>query len=220
MTRLSQTFSAITRPAILILLALTLQGCAISNLTSSFSGGWFGSKKNKQAQSNQALGGVSEARLLAAAKSDVGGGSESIGPAAGCPQFVAWPGGRTLTKYESGREGDGLAIMYRGEITKTARECKIRPGEVGIRYGFAGRVLLGPRGRTGTVKLPILVHVTDRNLNKIQTQKFTVSVSVAKDDPIGYFSEVQVVKFPIQPGVRPLDYKLYVAFPQRGDQGR
>ena len=61
----------------------------------------------------------------------------------GCPKVVMWPRDNNLTIYETGRAGDGLAIIHRGEITKTARECQIEPGRVTVRYGFSGRVLLG-----------------------------------------------------------------------------
>ena len=58
-----------------------------------------------------------------------------------------------MTIYEPGRVGDGLAVMHRGEISKTARECQIEPGRITVKYGFSGRVLLGPKGKSGRVTL-------------------------------------------------------------------
>ena len=84
-----------------------------------------------------------------------------------------------LTIYEDGRAGDGLAIMHRGEITKTARECQIEPGRVTVRYGFSGRVLLGSRGKAGNVSLPVNVVVTDTKREKIASD--TVSVGAGVD---------------------------------------
>ena len=40
-------------------------------------------------------------------------------------------------------------IVHRGEITKIARECQIYGDRVMVKYGFAGRVLLGPKGSAG-----------------------------------------------------------------------
>ena len=75
--------------------------------------------------------------------------------------------------------GDGLAVMHRGEITKTARECQIEPGRVTVKYGFSGRVLLGPKGKAGRVTLPVNVFVTDAKREKIANEKVRVDVDVA-----------------------------------------
>ena len=100
-----------------------------------------------------------------------------------------------MTIYEQGKVGDGLAVMHRGEITKTARECQIEPGRITVKYGFSGRVLLGPKGRPGRVTLPLNVFVTDAKREKVVTDKVTVDVDVALDKPIGYFSFVRTVTF-------------------------
>ena len=64
-----------------------------------------------------------------------------------CPQVVAWPNERLLTIYESGHDGDTKFVIHRGELTKLSRECRFYPGRVVVKYGFAGRMLLGPKGR-------------------------------------------------------------------------
>ncbi len=188
-----------------------MPGCAISQITSGFGGGIFGDKSGNNVGSKPSLTTVSQQNLLDAAKTDTGFGNLP-GYATGCPQFVIWPTDRLLTVYEDGKIGDGLAVKHRGEITKTARECQISPGQIGVKYGFAGRVLLGPKGVSGTVVLPVLVHVTDKDRNKIKTEKLKIAVNISKESPIGYFSKVKVVKFPITTGTRVEDYKLYVAF--------
>ena len=118
-----------------------------------------------------------------------------------------------MTIYEPGRVGDGLAVMHRGEITKTARECQIEPGRVTVRYGFSGRVLLGPRGQAAaTSTLPVNVFVTDAKREKIATDKVNVDVAVALDKPIGYFSTVRTVTFDIPEGARPGEFEVFVGF--------
>ncbi|MFQ5626108.1 MAG: hypothetical protein ACE5FM_05585, partial [Methyloligellaceae bacterium] len=144
---------------------------------------------------------MSEASLLEAARTDTTGQVSIETAMTGCPQFKIWPRDRLLTVYDIGREGDGLAIQYRGEITKTARECQIQPNHVTVKYGFAGRVLLGPRGRPGQVQMPIQVHVTDRTRNIISTQKVAIDVTIPNGNPVGYFSAVREVSFTLAPGV-------------------
>ncbi len=120
--------------------------------------------------------GVNEEQLLSAAKSngDQPVGAAGVGEvAAGCPRLSISPRGTNLTIYEDGHAGDGLAIMHRGEITKTARECQLEPGRVTVRYGFSGRVLLGPSGRPGNITLPVNILVTDAKREKVTADKMT-----------------------------------------------
>ena len=186
-----------------------LSGCGISSLTSGLSGGVFkGKKKSTEVQS------ITAESMLSAAKAP-GSSTLSGSFTGGCPHFVVWPRDNELTIYEPGKAGDGLAIMHRGEITKTARECHIEPGRITVKYGFSGRVLLGPRGKSGTVRLPLNVFVTDAKREKIKTDTMTVEVPIAVEKPIGYFSTVRTVTFDIAEGNRPGDYKIFVGFDRK-----
>ena len=93
--------------------------------------------------------------------------------------------------------------MHRGEITKTARECQVDQNTVTIKYGFSGRVLLGPKGRAGNITMPLNVFVTDAKRERITSDKMKVDVAVAVDKPIGYFSMVRTVTFTVPEGARP-----------------
>jgi hypothetical protein len=181
----------------------------MSSLTSGIGGGWFGNQNKTKTD----VPAVTEEQLLAAAKTDTASAS-SVGleVAHGCPRFQVWSRDGYVTIYEQGRVGDGLAVMHRGEITKTARECSIEPGRVTVKYGFSGRVLLGPKGRTGNVVLPLNVFITDAKRERISNDKLKVDVSVALDKPIGYFSVVRAVSFAIPEGSRPGEYEVYVGF--------
>lgn len=169
----------------------------------------FGSSEEEEVDLDAA---VSEDRLLEAARTDNAGGMNMASAAANCPRFTAKPGDRLLTIYEIGRVGDGLAIRHRGEITKTARECRISSDEVNIKYGFAGRVLLGPSGSPGNYNLPVRVYVADRSNEVVASQDMRLSVNITEDNPIGYFSQVREISVPLPRGVPPSDYKVFVAF--------
>lgn len=192
-----------------VALSITLGGCGLSSITSGLGGGMFGS-----GSPTPPVRAVTEEQLLSAAKADEGTtGATSTGEIEhGCPRFQIWPRDNNVTVYETGRVGDGLGIMHRGEITKTARECQIEAGKVTVKYGFSGRVLLGPRGKTGNVTLPLNVYVTDSKREKLSTEKLKVDVQVAVENPIGYFSSVRTVTFAIPEGTRPGEYDVYVGF--------
>lgn len=192
------------RSSILLLGAsVALSACGMSQITAPF-------RSKEERQTWEPV--VNEARLLEAARTDTSGQVSMEAAMTGCPKFTVWPRDRLLTVYDIGRAGDGLAIQYRGEITKTARECQIQPNHVSVKYGFAGRVLLGPRGRPGTVKMPVKIHLTDASRNIISTQDYNIDVTIPDDKPVGYFSTVRETSFELQPGVPPGDYQLFIAF--------
>jgi hypothetical protein len=203
------------RLAAVVALAGAFGGCGMSSLTSGIGGGWFGGQNKTKTD----VASVNEEQLLAAAQNDAGTTSSIGGEVAhGCPRFQVWPREGYVTIYEQGRVGDGLAVMHRGEITKTARECHIEPGQVSVKVGFSGRVLLGPKGASGRVSLPLNVFVTDAKRAKVVTDKVKVDVDVALDRPIGYFSMVRTLTFSIPEGTRPGEYEVYVGF-DRGTAG-
>jgi hypothetical protein len=163
-------------------LAGMLAGCSSM---SSLTSGIGGGWFGGQSKPKTEVGSVTEDQLLAAAKTAI---------------------------YEPGKVGDGLAVMHRGEITKTARECHVEPGRITVKYGFSGRVLLGPKGKSGLLSLPVNVFVTDARREKIVTDKVKIDVDVALDRPIGYFSLVRTVSFPMPEGSRPGEFEVYVGF--------
>lgn len=210
MTQSAVLASRLTRVLLGCAIAGLVGGCGMSSLTSGLGGGMFGGSSSKPAS----VSDLTEEQMLSAAKADASSNAALTtgGIAYGCPRVQVWPRDNNVTIYETGRVGDGLAIMHRGEITKTARECQIEPGRVTVKYGFSGRVLLGPRGKSGNVTLPVNVFVTDAKREKIASDALKVSVDVALEDPIGYFSAVRTVTFAIPEGSRPGEYEVFVAF--------
>ena len=128
--------------------ALLLSACAVSGFSNPF-------------KSSDAPLPVSQDGMLAEAKADAPQIASLANDSLHCPQIVAWPHDRLLTIYADGRVGDGQAIKHRGEITRLARQCQIYGDRVVVKYGFAGRVLLGPKGAPGQVTLPVSVKVAD-----------------------------------------------------------
>lgn len=196
--------AATGRGLVAVLLIAALSGCAMSQIASPFRS----SDKKKPGWAPS----VSQESLLEAAQTDTTGRIDMGAAALHCPRFAVSPQARILTIYASGRVGDGLGIRHRGEITKTARECRIYTDKVEVKYGFAGRVLLGPRGKPGPITLPARVEVTDRTRNVVNSQQVQLSVTISPGNPIGFFSVVQEISIPLPPGVPPSDYRVFVAF--------
>jgi hypothetical protein len=185
----------------LIAVAFFVSGCAVSNFSNPFRSG----------NEDTSASAVTADKLLETAKADTGtdlpGGFSSH-----CPQVVAWPRDRLLTIYQPDHVGDAQAIVHRGEITKMARECQLYSDRVIVKYGFAGRVLLGPKGGPGMVTLGISVRVAGSQQNTLATDKMNVTTTIPPGGPAGYFSMVREIAFPIVVGTRPEDYKVFIAF--------
>jgi hypothetical protein len=185
----------------LIALPILVSACAVSSLSNPF-------RSSSKGDTGSA---ISEDRLLETAKAD-SGGDLGTGDGSHCPQVVAWPHDRLLTIYQPGHVGDTLSIMHRGEITKMARECQVYGDRIVVKYGFAGRVLLGPKGAAGTVTLPISIRVANADHKTLSTEAVKIATTIPQGNPVGYFSVVKEVTFPLIQGTRPEDYKVFVAF--------
>jgi hypothetical protein len=185
----------------LVVFPVLLSGCAVSRLSNPF----------KSGSEDTSASVVTEDKLLETAKADTGTDFPA-GMSTHCPQVVAWPRDRLLTIYQPGHVGDAASVLHRGEITKMARECQLYSDRVIVKYGFAGRVLLGPKGGPGPVSLGINIRVAGAQQNTLASDKMNVTTTVPAGNPAGYFSMVREIAFPIVVGTRPEDYKVFVAF--------
>jgi len=198
------------RMTMVLACTLFLSGCGISQITSGLGSGVFGSEDEPEETEWQAT--ITEEGMLEAARADTSGRIDASGPASGCPRFKIWPADRHVTVYEPGRVGERLAMKHRGSITKVARECQINGSQVNMKYGFAGRVLMGPRGSGGPVTLPVNLHLTRADGAKIRTETIQLQVELRRETPVDYFSVVRTISFEAEPGTAPTSYKLFVAF--------
>lgn len=204
--RLSQSAGA--RLLVAGAVGLALSGCGMSTLTSGMGGGMFGGGNTSSTGTPKR---VTEENMLSSAKAE--GGSGGGGDVAhGCPRFQVSARDHHVTIYEPGRAGDSLGVVHRGEITRTARECSIQGTRVTVKYGFSGRILLGPRGRPGMINLPVQVSVLDSKRASIASDRTVIESSVTLDNPVAYFSHVRTVTFEVPQGARPGDIDVFVGF--------
>ncbi len=191
------------------LAAVLLGGCGMSSLTSGLGSSLFGGSSSASSDD------VNAEQLLTAAKAgDPGalGATGAVDAQPGCPKVITNTRDNNLTIYEPGKVGDGMAVMHRGEITKTARECIIEGNKVTVKYGFSGRVLLGPRGQGGAISLPVNVSVTDSKRAKVAADTLKVDTTVAVENPIGYFSAVRIITYEVPEGARAGEFEVNLSF--------
>jgi hypothetical protein len=187
------------------LIAAGLSGCGLS-VPSLGDGALFSSRK---AEVWTPI--LTEESMMTAARTNSDGPIE-MAAANGCPIIQVEAGQRDLTLYEGNRVGNSKAVIHHSEITKTARECKLAGGMVQVKYGIAGRVLLGPKGKPGPVVLPATMQVLDKSKGRVTSEPFTLNVTITRENPISYFAVVRDVTIPVREGTQPSDYSITIAF--------
>src|SRR5208337_4010058 len=203
---------AVSRVFFAALMAAFLSGCGFSHIPSIGDGGIFSSGKKTDGVSWTPI--ITEESMMAAARTNSDGPLE-MAAANGCPIVQVEGGQRNIAVFEGNRVGNSGALVHRAEITKTARECQLAGGMVQVKYGVAGRVLLGPKGKPGTIALPVTMQVFDKTKNKVTAEPFTLNVTITRENPISYFAQVRDVTIQIKEGTVPQDYSIIIAFEKK-----
>ncbi len=76
-----------------------------------------------------------------------------------CPAVRIRAGTESIRLYKGKDRSKGDNIRYQATLTKVARQCAYVGENLEITVGALGRVILGPAGQAGSVKLPIRVAV-------------------------------------------------------------
>jgi hypothetical protein len=99
-----------------------------------------------------------------------------------CPAVVLAASDAVLNTYQRGGDGDAARLVHRAAITETTRSCTYAGGMTSMAIGIAGRVIPGPVGSAGTVRLPIRIRVY-QDTGEIYSQR--IDHDVAVDDTAG-----------------------------------
>lgn len=95
-----------------------------------------------------------------------------------CPPVDVLAGTASFTAYDTPGATDPFSIRYQANITDTARECSSLGVEAAIRVGVTGRVIVGPKGGPGTVRLPLRIAVVDEKGAPLYSQVRTIDVVI------------------------------------------
>ncbi|MGD9767815.1 MAG: hypothetical protein AB7U62_09235 [Pseudolabrys sp.] len=194
--------------------AVLLLGAAVSGCSSV--GGMFGSSSSSTSGSSD---------LLPAAT----GAQASATPAApaefDCPSVEIRAGASTLTINAAGKptEGGALDLRYQGSIVRTARECQLVAGNVNLRVGIEGRIVLGPAGGPGNVEVPIRLAVVEEGANPktIATKLYRTAVAIPPDQSNSNFYYVaEDLAFPMPRGGDIDKYVIYLGFDPQAEPAR
>ncbi|MBM3609254.1 MAG: hypothetical protein FJX29_12535 [Alphaproteobacteria bacterium] len=144
-----------------------------------------------------------------------------------CPVVDVRDGGAAHRVYHgSGRTSSD--VRYQFSVGETARECTRQGGQIVIRVGVEGKVLLGPAGGPSTFSVPVFIGVRrDRDQQMVVSKVYNVQANIASGSVQTSFSVVsEPLSVPYMNDNANLDYSIYVGFerpqqqPQRTSQRR
>lgn len=95
-----------------------------------------------------------------------------------CPAVSLAERDAVLNSYQRGGDGDPAKLNYRAAIVDTTRSCTYGGGMTAMTIGLAGRLIPGPAGTPGTVRLPLHIRVF-QDTTEIHSQRFDHEVTIA-----------------------------------------
>jgi hypothetical protein len=136
-----------------------------------------------------------------------------------CPDVTVRSGAGTLTiagKASSNAEPAALDLRYQGTIVRTARDCKFSGGNVTMKVGIEGRVVLGPAGGPGQLDVPLRLAVVHEGPQPrtIVSKLVHIAVNIGPGEERVTFSHVDSdIVFPLPRPLGTIDsYIVYVGF--------
>jgi hypothetical protein len=132
-----------------------------------------------------------------------------------CPGVEIRQGASTFQQSAEDNGSAALSLRYQANFIRFARECALRAGNVVMKVGVEGRVILGPAGTAGALTLPVRLAVVKEGLEPqtIWTKFYMVPVVMPPGQPNVLFTHVEEdMSFPNPPGDDLDKYVVYVGF--------
>jgi hypothetical protein len=137
-----------------------------------------------------------------------------------CPFIDIRQGASTLTLPPPPPDGsnEAMGLKYQGSFVRAARECAVNNGQMVMKVGIQGRIVVGPAGGPGHVDVPLRMAVVDAPSSgtKVITTKFIqIPVDIPNDDGANFSHIEEGLSFPLPTPASELDnYVVYIGFDQ------
>jgi hypothetical protein len=166
----------------------------------------------------------SDDKWLPADITDLFAGSSDKGPqpVAGatpdveCPYMQIREGASTLIINGPG-DNSAMSLKYQGTFVRAARQCAVVAGQMVMKVGVEGRIILGPQGGPGEINVPLRIAIVDETPSSsktIVTKLIIIPVTVASADDNPIFTHVEDnLTFPLPSPTDQLEnYIVYIGF--------
>jgi hypothetical protein len=143
-------------------------------------------------------------------------------PASGdCPSIDVRTGAGTYTASGSSADTTAGGVRYQASLSQLARQCTVAGGNLLIKVGVQGRIILGPAGAPGPVDLPLRFAIVQDGLTPrtIATKFKHVGAEVPPGQSNVAFSDVdESLSVPMPSRAELAGYMIYVGFDEIGDE--
>lgn len=130
-----------------------------------------------------------------------------------CPPIEIRTGAEHFDIYEDDAIREPLNVRYQATISRVARECDHRDTYLAIEFGFAGRVLIGPKGTPGTVTLPVRAVFAGKGDQELWSKNFEIPVTIAPGEESKFFAHVtDELVYQYREGDQLKDFIIYIGF--------
>jgi hypothetical protein len=136
-----------------------------------------------------------------------------------CPSVEYRQGASTWAVNGPSTENSALGLRYQASFLQTARECILAGGNLTIKVGVQGRIVVGPAGGPGTINVPLRYALVreGREPKTLWTKLFMVPVTIPADQlnlPWLHIEEEMTVP---RPSAQELEaYVIYIGFDPEG----
>jgi hypothetical protein len=144
--------------------------------------------------------------------------ANAAGPDVYCPYIDIRDGAATLLIPPPPPDGanDAMALKYQGTFVRAARDCAVVAGQIVMRVGIEGRIILGPAGGPGQIDVPLRVAVVDEETTGsklIVTKLIHVPVAITSAAESPTFTHIEEgLAFPMPSGGILENYIVYIGF--------
>jgi hypothetical protein len=129
-------------------------------------------------------------------------------------------GAESLTVSDKTSDGTEADVRYELALNKLARQCTLVDGNLVMKIGVEGRVVLGPAGTPGRVEVPLSFAAIEEGIAQktIATNSKRVGAEVPSGQGNVIFSDVDDdLSFPMPARTDLATYRVYVGFDEPGD---
>src|SRR5215470_17666353 len=134
-----------------------------------------------------------------------------------CPFLDIRQGASTLTFPPPPPDGgnEAMALKYQGMFVRAARDCAVVNGQMVMRVGVQGRIIVGPAGGAGHIEVPVRIAVVSAPLTApktVVTKLIRIPVTIGTtDDNVDFTHIEEGLSFPM-PTSSSDSYLVYIGF--------
>jgi hypothetical protein len=134
-----------------------------------------------------------------------------------CPFLDIRQGASTLTFPPPPPDGsnEAMALKYQGIFVRAARDCAVVNGQMVMRVGVQGRIIVGPAGGPGQIQVPLRIAVVNAPITApktVVTKLIRIPVTIGANDPNVDFTHIEEgLSFPLPSGSSD-PYIVYIGF--------